>query len=82
MSDFCILIAKEIFRNTFYFLYLMVPVLLEGHSPYGFYIIGGGMRYALGLLAVWFIIRVFKNDKPHWLLGGRYCEAAGVFNKY
>src|SRR3989338_6710588 len=71
---FCILIAKEIFRTRL-ILYLMVPVLVGRTFPRVVFTYWGGMRYALGLLAVWFIIKFFKSDKPRWLLGAGVVSA-------
>lgn len=64
----CVLIAKEIFK-TRYVLYLMAPVLIGRTFPRVVFTYWGGMRYALGLLAVWLIIKFFKSDRPRWLLG-------------
>ena len=78
---FCALIAKEVLKTRF-ILYLFVPVLIGRTFPLGcFYLLGRDalrVRVARGMV----YYKVFKNDKPHWLLGGRYCERLGVFNKY
>lgn len=71
---FCALIAKEIFKTRF-ILYLFVPVLIGRTFPRVVFTYWGGMRYALGLLAVWFIIKFFKNGKPIWLLGAGVVSA-------
>lgn len=71
---FCALIAKEVFKTRF-MLYLFVPVLIGRTFPRVVFTYWGGMRYALGLLAVWFIIKFFKNDKPRWLLGAGVVSA-------
>lgn len=71
---FCALIAKEVLKTRFA-LYLFVPVLIARTFPRVVFTYWGGMRYALGLLAVWFIIKFFKSDKPHWLLGAGVVSA-------
>lgn len=70
----CVLIASELYK-TRYVLYLMVPVLIGRTFPRVVLTYWGGMRYALGLLAVWFIIKFFKNDKSRWLLGAGVVSA-------
>lgn len=69
-----ILIAKEVLKTRFV-LYLFVPVLIGRTFPRVVFTYWGGMRYALGLLAVWLIIKFFKNDKPRWLLGAGVVSA-------
>ena len=71
---FCILIAKEVFKTRF-ILYLFTPILIGRTFPRVVFTYWGGMRYALGLLAVWFIIRFFKSDKSRWLLGAGVVSA-------
>ncbi len=71
---FCALIAKEILKTRF-ILYLFVPVLIARTFPRVVFTYWGGMRYALGLLAVWFIIKFFKSEKPRWLLGAGIVSA-------
>ncbi len=71
---FCAVIAKEVLKTRFV-LYLFVPVLIGRTFPRVVFAYWGGMRYALGLLAVWFIIKFFKNEKPRWLLGAGIVSA-------
>ena len=71
---FCALIAKEVLKRRF-ILYLFVPVLIARTFPRVVFTYWGGMRYALGLLAVWFIIKFFKSEKPRWLLGAGIVSA-------
>ena len=71
---FCVFIAKELFKTRFV-LYLFVPVLIARTFPRVVFTYWGGMRYALGLLAVWFIIKFLKSDKPRWLLGAGVVSA-------
>lgn len=71
---FCALIAKE-FLKTRFALYLFVPVLVARTFPRVVFTYWGGMRYALGLLAVWFIIKFFKSKKSRWLLGAGIVSA-------
>lgn len=74
----CILIAKELFK-TRYVLYLMTPVLIGRTFPRVVFTYWGGMRYAFGLLAVWFIIKFFKNNKPGWMFGAGLVSAVALF---
>lgn len=71
---FGVLIAKELLKTRFV-LYLFAPVLIARTFPRVVFTYWGGMRYALGLLAVWFIIKFFKTEKPRWLLGGGIVSA-------
>src|SRR3989338_7143501 len=71
---FCVLVAKELFKTRFV-LYLFVPVLIARTFPRVVFTYWGGMRYALGLLTVWFIIKFFKKEKPRWLLGAGIVSA-------
>jgi hypothetical protein len=74
----CIFIAKELFK-TRYILYLMVPVLVGRTFPRVVFTYWGGMRYALGLLAVWFIVKFFKENKPKWMFGAGIVSALAGF---
>ena len=74
----CALIAKELLK-TRYVLYLMVPVLIGRTFPRVVFTYWGGMRYALGLLALWFVIKFFKGNKPGWMLGAGIVSAAALF---
>ena len=74
----CILIAKELFK-TRYVLYLMAPVLIGRTFPRVVFTYWGGMRYAFGLLALWFVIKFFKENKPKWMLGAGVVSAMAGF---
>lgn len=74
----CILIAKEIFQTRFV-LYLFAPVLIARTFPRVVFTFWGGMRYALGLLAVWCAIKFFKKNKPIWMFGAGLCSVAALF---
>jgi len=69
----CILIAKEIFKTRFV-LYLLIPILIARTFPRVVFTYWGGMRYALGLLAIWFAVKFFKNNKPLWMFGAGICS--------
>lgn len=71
---FCALIAKEVLKTRF-ILYLFVPVMIGRTFPRVVFTYWGGMRYALGLLAVWFIVKFFKKEKAVWLLGAGIVSA-------
>ena len=64
----CILIAKEIFKTRFV-LCLFTLVLIARTFPRVVFTHWGGMRYALGLLAIWFAVKFFKSEKPKWMFG-------------
>lgn len=74
----CALIAKELLK-TRYILYLMVPVLIGRTFPRVVFTYWGGMRYALGLLALWFIVKFFKGNRPGWMFGAGMISAAALF---
>ena len=74
----CILIAKEIFKTRFV-LYLMVPVLIGRAFPRVVFTYWGGMRYAFGLFALWFIIKFFKENKSRWMFGAGVVSALAGF---
>ena len=58
-----ILIAKEIFKTRFV-LYLFAPVLIARIFPRVVFTYWGGMRCALGLLAIRFAINSLRIEKP------------------
>ncbi|MCK5259523.1 MAG: hypothetical protein KAJ70_00530 [Candidatus Omnitrophica bacterium] len=74
----CILIAKEIFK-TRGVLYLMAPVLIGRAFPRVVFTYWGGMRYAFGLLALWFVIKFFKENKSRWMFGAGIVSALAGF---
>jgi len=57
-----IFIAKEIYKTKFVF-YLMIPVFIGRTFPRVVYHIWGGMRYALGALAILFLIYFLRKRK-------------------
>ncbi|HBR14774.1 MAG TPA: hypothetical protein DD723_04420 [Candidatus Omnitrophica bacterium] len=67
----CVLAAKEIYRTRFV-LYLMAPVLIGRTFPRVVFTFWGGMRFALGILAVYFAVKHFKDGQKRWLF------AAGI----
>ncbi|MBI3315226.1 MAG: hypothetical protein HYZ86_04755 [Candidatus Omnitrophica bacterium] len=68
-----VLIAKELFRTRL-ILYLMVPILVARTFPRVMFTIWGGMRYALGLIALWCFIKFLRGQRLIWML------AAGIFS--
>ncbi len=60
-------IAQGIFRTRF-ILYLMVPVLIGRTFPRVAFTYWGGMRYALGLLAIFFAVYFFQRKKYRWIV--------------
>jgi len=63
---FCVLVGKHLFR-TRWILYIMIPVLIARTFPRVSYYYWGGMRYAIGFLALWLGILFFKSQKRRWI---------------
>lgn len=74
----CVWIGREIYK-TRYVLYLMVPVLVARTFPRVVYNFWGGMRYALGLLALFCAIKFFKKDRPLWMFLAGLASCSGAF---
>ncbi|MBN1870278.1 MAG: hypothetical protein JW847_06880 [Candidatus Omnitrophica bacterium] len=74
----CILIAKELFESRLV-LYLMAPALIGRTFPRVVFAYWGGMRYASGLLALWFVIKFFKTNKSRWMFGAGIVSAVAGF---
>lgn len=66
-----VLLAKELARSRC-MLYMMIPTIIVTTFPRVFYFMWGGLRYALGILAVWMLVRGFRRLKVWW------CFAAGM----
>jgi hypothetical protein len=62
----CVLLAQSLLRSRG-FLYLLVPVLIARTFPRVVFTFWGGMRFTLGLLAVYCAIRFFNRNKKMWL---------------
>ena len=73
----CILIASQLYC-TRWMLYLMVGVLVARTFPRVDFTHWGGMRYALGLLAIFLAIRFFRNQKGVWLYAAGIISALAV----
>lgn len=73
----CILIAREILKTRF-ILYLMTFILIGRTFPRVVFTYWGGMRYAFGLLAVWFIVKFFKKNQLKWMLCAGCASAFGL----
>jgi hypothetical protein len=70
---FGVWIAKELILTRLV-LYTFVPVFVARTFPRVVFTYWGGMRFALGLLAVWMLIKFFQKGKGHWLfLSGITC---------
>lgn len=66
---FCVFIAGHLYRTRL-ILYLMILVLVARTFPRVSYYYWGGLRYALGFLAVLCVVYYFKKQKPVWLFVG------------
>ncbi len=64
---FCVLIAREILKERL-FLFLCLFVLVGRTFPRVVFTYWGGLRFALGLLAVLFMIQYFKDQKKRYLI--------------
>ncbi|HOD12345.1 MAG TPA: hypothetical protein PKO44_04555 [Candidatus Omnitrophota bacterium] len=62
----CVLVARNLYRVRFV-LYLAIVVLIARTFPRVSYNYWGGMRYALGLLSVFFAIIYFKKPRARWI---------------
>ncbi|HOW35784.1 MAG TPA: hypothetical protein PL155_05160 [Candidatus Omnitrophota bacterium] len=62
----CVFLAKELYATRL-FLYVAVPVLAARTFPRVVFTYWGGMRFVLGLLAVWCAVKFFKSQKLRWL---------------
>src|SRR3989338_2849976 len=74
---FCLLIAKKVYQ-TRAFLYLMALVFIARTFPRVSFTIGGGVRLAWGLVAIYCIIRYFKTKRRLWLFWGGVFSAVGM----
>lgn len=74
----CILIAKEILKHRF-ILYLLTFILIGRTFPRVVFTYWGGMRYAFGLLALWFVFKFFKSNKSIWMFGAGIVSAIAFF---
>jgi len=72
-----VLIAKEIFK-TRCVLYLFAAVLVARTFPRVVFTYWGGMRYALGLLAVFCVVKFFKREKPIWMFFAGIASICGL----
>ena len=73
-----ILIAKELYRTRYVF-YLMLLVLIARTFPRVVFTYWGGMRYALGLLAVWCAVKFFKQDRKRWMFFSGVATSCALF---
>ncbi len=62
-----ILIAKELFQSRI-LLYIFVPVVVARAFPRVVFMIWGGMRYAMGLIAIYFLIKFLRSKHVGWLI--------------
>ena len=72
-----VLLASEVLTSRLV-LYLLVPVLVARTFPRVVFTFWGGMRYALGLLAVWCAIKFFKSEKKGWLFAAGVITSLGM----
>lgn len=74
----CVVLGAQLYRTRF-LLYLMVPVLVARTFPRVAFTFWGGMRFALGLMAIAAAVQFFKTRKLVWLLGAGALAAGGLF---
>lgn len=73
----CLLIAKEIIQSRF-FLYAMALTLIARTFPRVSFTIGGGIRLAWGVAAVYCVIQFLKRRKRVWLILAGIACASGL----
>ncbi len=74
----CVFIAKNLYR-TWWFFYLMVPVLIARTFPRVVFTFWGGMRYAVGLLALLCLVKFFKTRRMIWIFLAGLISAFAIF---
>jgi len=62
----CILLSRQLLSTRLFF-YLAMFVLIARTFPRVVFTYWGGMRFALGLMAIACAVQYFKNNKPSWL---------------
>ncbi len=72
-----VFIARELLKTRCMF-YLMVPAMVARTFPRVMFPFWGGMRYAFGLMAMWCLIKFFKNHRPPWMLGAGIISSLGL----
>ena len=75
---FLVFLGKELYQTRLIFC-LMVPVLVARTFPRVVFTYWGGMRYALGILALYCAIKFFKRDKVLWIFFAGVASACGLF---
>lgn len=63
---FSFFIAKECYQKK-WFLFSFLPVLVARTFPRVVFTFWGGMRYAWGLLALWYLVKYCNTQKKHYL---------------
>ncbi len=72
-----VLVARELIHSRFMF-YMMIPVIIARTFPRVCFMNWGGMRYALGLMAMYCFIRFLKNHRMGWMTGAALSTAAAT----
>src|SRR3989338_5762217 len=72
-----ILIASALLPNRFLF-YLFVPVFVSRTFPRVVFTYWGGLRYALGAAALFFMVQFFKTMKRRWIFLAGLASAGGL----
>ncbi len=63
----CVLLGKQIFTTRLFY-YLAIPVLVAKTFPRVVFTYWGGMRFALGLMAIACGVQYFNSRKSWWML--------------
>lgn len=74
----CVLLGKQLFTTRLFY-YLAIPVLVARTFPRVVFTYWGGMRFALGLMAVACAMQYFKNKKPLWIFVSGIIAACGFW---
>ena len=70
----CVLIAAQFYRSR-WTLYVMAPVLIARTFPRIVFTFWGGMRFTWGVVALFFAIRFFKEEKKIWIFAAGMISA-------
>lgn len=71
-------LAQKILRTRLLF-YLFVPVFIARTFPRVVFTFWGGMRYAVGLLAIYFAVRYFREERNRFAFWAGFWAAVSFF---
>ncbi len=74
----CVFLGKELYPSRV-ILYVMVPVLVGRTFPRVVFSYWGGVRYAFGILALFFVVKFFKKEKSIWIFLAGIASSLGMY---